>query len=84
MIPKTLSYRHKMGDTMMLRIRRPRRQEYDDDKGWVQATKVASFLGQTRWCADEQEAAQGTPGITWIELYILYKFHEEDIVKKSS
>ena len=66
LIPKTLNYQHKMGDTMTLRIRRPRRQEYDDDKGSAQATKIASFLGQTRCCADEQETAQGTPGITWI------------------
>ena len=48
LIPKTLKYEHNMGNTMMLKMRRPRRKEYDEDKSWVQATKVASFLSQTR------------------------------------
>ena len=78
LIPKTLKYEHNMGHTMMLKMGRPRRKEYDEDKSWVQATKVASFLSQTRWCAGEEEAARGTPGITWIEFYLLYKSHEQN------
>ena len=89
-IPKTLEYDHGLENTMKLRLRQPRRQEYQDEKSWEIATCVASFLMRTRWCADEQEAERGTPGITWSELYILFKIHgpkkcqSKNVVSKKS
>ena len=68
-------YEHNMENTMILRLRQPRRQEYQDEESWRKATSVASFLLRTRWCVDEQEAERGTSGITWLELFILFKIH---------
>ena len=68
-IPKVLKYEQNMGNTMKLKLRQPRRQEYKDEEGWKKATSVASFLLRTRWCAEEKEAEKGTSGITWLELF---------------
>ena len=49
----------------------PKKHEHEDVKGWEDAIKVANFVKENRWCKGGEEA-NGVPGITWIELFMLF------------
>ena len=63
---------HNAAETMKINLRRPRREDYEDDKHWEEAIKAANFIGQTRWCRRGGEDAAGAPGITLLEFFFLF------------
>ena len=75
-IPMEIPTEHNTTETIKIILRKPRREDYEDGEQWEEATKAANFIGQTRWCAEGGEAAGGIPGITWLELFFLYKMHD--------
>ena len=73
--PRKLTYEHDMSQVM--KSRQPKRQLHEDEKELQAACKIRNFISQTPWCQSKEHTEEGRPGITWLELYILYKNHEE-------
>ena len=77
LIPNAVANGHDMTNTMQVKVRFPRRREHGDEKGWEYAVKVANFIRKTRWCKEGE--SNENPGITWLELFVLFKMHDQKI-----
>ena len=76
-VPNMLHYEHDVRAAMKVQARMPRRQDHNSEDDWMQAVKVRNFISQTPWCESREETEAGLPGITWLELYILFKMHDQ-------
>ena len=81
-LPRTLLYEHEMHETMQIKLRRPRRQDYANEDEWKEAARACNYLTHTRWNKGKEETEAGIPGTTWLELYIHYKLHDAKKVDK--
>ena len=72
-----LQYEHDMRTAMKVQVRMPRRQDHSGEDDWIQAVKARNFISQTPWCESREQTETGLPGITWLELYILFKMHDQ-------
>ena len=75
-VPKTLNYEHDTQEAMQILLRRPGQQDYVNSKDWEKAARLCNFMTHSRWCRGKEETEAGTPGISWIEFYILFKLHD--------
>ena len=78
-----MSCEHNAESTMQVKVRHPKMQEHDDAKGWEYAIKVANFIKKTKWCQQGGEDVGGIPGATWIELFVLFKMHDQTIEQQT-
>ena len=71
MVVRKLSDVQERKPTKHLHMRRLRKHEIGKDEEHEEATQIVNFLSHTRWAkAKKQEG-----GITWLELFLLFKLH---------
>ena len=83
-VPKTLSYEHNTQEAMQIVFRRQRQQDHVDIKEWEKAARLCNFMTHSRWCRGKEETEAGTPIISWVEFYILFKLHDPKMKTKSN
>ena len=72
-IPKELQY--AKGETFRCKIRYPRRQECSNDEEHQGLKGIVKFVSTIEWQREWSEEG----GITWLEMYILYRIHSKKI-----
>ena len=70
-VGRKLTYVQEGEATKKLHMRRLRKHEVGNDEEHEEATKIVNFLSHTRWA----EAKNPEGGITWLELFLLFKLH---------